>query len=552
MSEASSSRQVIHARRPRLDPEVIDVDALPGDEVHFTRVRSNPAQRRRISPRASTSPSNTREQPIVVYDSDEEVAQELAGHSGVVRRARPLVRQPSYRDVTRVRHNEPPPAIVANARPLPFEAQMNRPTRRSAAPAPAPVPAHAVEAAPRSHHQPAMGLGGAIIAMNRQNALENAHRRRHHQQPLPLARQTHVYGLEPAEPQVQSWAGSLVNTLRNFFGHSGRRQEDGENTWTSYLDDPWVDFDDAEDEALWGNVHAISQPKPMASAYQPSFTHPGSPPPGFTHSFGESETVPGVSGKPVIVLDDDVASNPSQSSSTLVCARCMDPLVLPAEDSSADENKQRRVWALRCGHMLDGKCIAELMRPRAEASEPVAVRLNEDVSMDSLSADTQSGREDGAFAPPQAIVDRKGKGKAVDRGLPAFDGPRDPPMHRVRPLKPLDDDSIRSRLRPRRTGATAPPAPRGTEEADETRMHVDEEENDESYPDRPTRPLPRRARGALGNARPRAKGKARKRNERFHWKCPVSDCGHDHISTLAPGEDEYRMDPHKGAIALFL
>lgn len=58
---------------------MIDVDALPDDEIHFTRVRSNPAQRRRTSPGASASSSNTREQPIVVYDSDEEVAQGLAG-----------------------------------------------------------------------------------------------------------------------------------------------------------------------------------------------------------------------------------------------------------------------------------------------------------------------------------------------------------------------------------------------------------------------------------------------------------------------------------------
>ena len=399
-----------------------------------------------------------------------------------------------------------------------------------------------------------MGLGGAIIAMNRQNAQEDAHRRRHHQQPLPFARRTHVYGFEPAEAPGHSWTGTLVNTLRNFFGHPGRRQDDGENAWTSYLDDPWGDFDDAEDDGLWGHVHAIGQPKSTAPAYQPSFTHPGTPSLGFTYSFGDSEPTAGASGasgKPVIVLDDDGASSPPQSSQTLVCARCLDPLVLPGEDSSMDENKQRRIWALRCGHMLDGKCIAELMRPRVEVSEPAPARLDHDVSMESISADTQSGREDGTFAPSQAVVDRKGKGRAVNRALPAFGGPRDPPPL-VPSLESIDDSSIRSRLRPRRAGATGHSATHGAEESDESQMHIDEEENEEPYSERPIRPLPRRARGASGNTRSRAKGKARKRNERFHWKCPVSDCGHDHVSVLAPGDDEYRMDPHKGAIALFL
>lgn len=82
MPEASVSTQTIPARRPRPEPEIIDVDAIPDDDILFTRVRSNPAQRRRMTPsapQAAASSSNTREQPIVVYDSDEEVARNLAG-----------------------------------------------------------------------------------------------------------------------------------------------------------------------------------------------------------------------------------------------------------------------------------------------------------------------------------------------------------------------------------------------------------------------------------------------------------------------------------------
>ena len=301
------------------------------------------------------------------------------------------------------------------------------------------------------------------------------------------------------------------------------------------MGDQWPDVDDADD-GLWGNVQ-VPQPKSMAPAYQPSFTHPATPQTGFTHNFGEPELLNGSSqapyGTPVIVIDDDGASGSSQATATLVCARCLDPMVLPSEESSADENKQRRIWALRCGHMLDGKCIAELMRPHVEVSQ---VKFDHDTSSDSHSADPQSGKEDGWPTLPRAIPDYKGKGKAVDRGVP---GRGDQGDMSLRPMESLDNESIRSRLRPRRNAA-----PLASDDVDM------EEDEGEPYSERPMRPLPRRARGASAMTRP--KGKARKRNERYHWKCPVAECGHDHVSILAPGDNEYRMDPHKGAVALFL
>lgn len=65
------------------------------------------------------------------------------------------------------------------------------------------------------------------------------------------------------------------------------------------------------------------------------------------------------------------------------------------------DGKERKVWGLRCGHLLDGKCLEELMRPLGEEVE-----------------DSQ---------------DRKGKEKALE----------------------TEDNPIRSRLRPRHSDTAA-------------------------------------------------------------------------------------------------
>lgn len=79
MSALASSSRTIPARRPRAEAEIIDVDALP-DEALFTQVRPSPAQRRRTALDFSQPPVfSNRDEPIVVYDSDEEAAQRLAG-----------------------------------------------------------------------------------------------------------------------------------------------------------------------------------------------------------------------------------------------------------------------------------------------------------------------------------------------------------------------------------------------------------------------------------------------------------------------------------------
>jgi len=69
-----------------------------------------------------------------------------------------------------------------------------------------------------------------------------------------------------------------------------------------------------------------------------------------------------------ITLDDDgrVIHNPSRKIKKkpyLACANCSEPLLI----SSAYRAPADRVWALRCGHMIDQRCLDTLSTPKTEA-----------------------------------------------------------------------------------------------------------------------------------------------------------------------------------------
>ena len=91
--------------------------------------------------------------------------------------------------------------------------------------------------------------------------------------------------------------------------------------------------------------------------YKRTFTHPPKVAPGFTHDLASSGDVEDLTAA-------GTSSGPSSSTvdTVLVCAKCLDPLVM----GSVPDDK--RLWGLRCGHILDGKCVRELMRP-ADAQE---------------------------------------------------------------------------------------------------------------------------------------------------------------------------------------
>lgn len=87
----------------------------------------------------------------------------------------------------------------------------------------------------------------------------------------------------------------------------------------------------------------------------PEFQYPEVPA-DFTRDFEVVDKQP-------IALDDNGKVIPSTSKPFLACARCGEPLLL----SSAYRSPGDRVWVLRCGHMVDQKCLDEISTPTTSA-----------------------------------------------------------------------------------------------------------------------------------------------------------------------------------------
>ena len=463
----------------------------------------------------------------------------------------------------------PPPVILPNARPFAFEAHIRQPLpRRHTPPHDVPPPAPA----PRSHHQPSMGLGGALIALNRQHVVEEAHRQQQ----------------DEARGRPSGWR-RFVPAFFDFFREDDSRPAppqrlpgDAEIYPGGILfNEP---IDDIEDLAILREImddrfgrrgHTFSVPeRPREQHYKPSYTHPEKPAPGFTFDFAPPDDASTSStASPVIVIDDDedTTTPPSEAyasggtidaHTTLVCARCNDPLTLSSESVAPEaELARRRIWALRCGHMLDGKCIQELMKPALPPPPPTPLQeavvaydfkgkgkardiSTTDVIMDAGESDMPgSTKAKGkGRAVNEVTTPRRGKRKAAEMlsetDTLAVGGPSSDVV-----VSSPDDNPIRSRLRPRHTRPSAQGS-QGTDSGPTSALTS-------SLPSAAL-PLPRRGRGsAVTRRKGKGKGKAKPKIEAVHeWACPVAGCGQVHVSLRIDGE--WKMDPERGAIGLFL
>ncbi|KAH9917005.1 uncharacterized protein B0H18DRAFT_1036150 [Fomitopsis serialis] len=530
------------------------------DEVEVTRVENAHARRRFLSPPPRPI------QPLYIPPVPP-IPRNLAGHSSFPAR---LGR----------REGAPPPAIRPIARPFPFEARLGQPLARGHTP-PVDVP-HPAPAA-RSHHQPVMGLGGALIAFNRQNFIAEVNRQREE-----------AVQLEEMRLPERGWRRLLPDIVNNWWdGPEPAPQRRLPGQAEIYpgglmLNEPINDLEDLEfirdilDDDRFGVPRgplAVVE-RPREQHYKPSYTHPDKPVPGFTFDFAPSE-VPSTSAtsSSIIVLNDDgeITEGPSrtsanssvvEASASLVCARCNDPLSLTAESAAPEEEiARRRIWGLRCGHMLDGKCVQELMSPPAPPPPPppppppadVQEAMDDpkgkgkardvshaDIAMDIGEPDlpvSSTGKRRGAGK--EATTSRKGKRKAAEMLHPESDPPLADAPGPVSADVPPEDNSIRSRLRPRH--------PRQASHA------VAHEPIAESVPS-PLSPARlvgasprRRGRGSSSTTRVRGKGKGKAKPtiEAVHqWTCPVAGCGHVHASIRVDGE--WKMNPQEGAISLFI
>ncbi|TCD64047.1 hypothetical protein EIP91_004596 [Steccherinum ochraceum] len=578
MADVMLAPPIIPQRRPRDEHEIIDVDSFDDDEIIITGYGRS--QRRRLddgqpeSSRAAASRANNREVIVLSDDEGDGVwsASRSAGARRLVspppppmrRRSPPPVPSFPFRLLFGSRSRSrapapppPPPAIIPNANPFAFEAHLNQPPPPREPSPPSVLPPRG---APASHHQPAMGFGGAILALNRSARA-----------PEPFgASRRHDHGIQ-AEPhhrhgRASDWSGWITDFLDT------RRREPRPRAAYDFWPLADLDFGHPDDgmPSMEEMLAEVRQPKSTEIMWKPEFTHRGPFHPGFTPHFAEdapttatdSTPEPGSSSAQAIVIaDDDDSDNASAGSSiagpsnvksetlsagsadtgiTLVCARCNDALVLPDDDQPvpAEDLKARRVWGLRCGHILDGKCIHDLMRPPISTVQAVDEKGKGKAKMLSDDDLGSSSRQRG-----------KGKAKAV-APIEDSDLLREPPSCYVA----VPENSMRARLRPRhpRSGAAATAASSltlGSESSESTVASL-------LSPSR--RREARESRASHPYAR-KGKGRASKPVvlDSHQWQCPVNGCGRVHRSVRMKGADEaidggWTMDPETGAIAMFI
>lgn len=292
----------------------------------------------------------------------------------------------------------------------------------------------------------------------------------------------------------------------------------------------------------------------LTQDYKKDMTHPGRPGPGWTYEFGPQE-----------------GEEKKESEEILVCAQCLDPLLRNADgvtDMNEKERRKRRVWGMRCGHVLDGKCVEAAMIPERE-------HIHDEDQVDT------KGEEKLVSTPKR---NNKGKGKAKQTDLASdkngheynikpsehdlveeipdpFIAPADEPITVSIVEPPLDtDNSIRSRLRSRGSATTIANSASPTQP---------------SLVPSPTRRSartinqPSLAHSPLPTLRPRAPAPSRTTNtkrkrrgkkgadngeeviqDRYHWPCPVPNCGKVHESIKVNGI--WKTDPENGPIAAYV
>ena len=397
-----------------------------------------------------------------------------------------------------------PPVVRPTNRPFPFENSLDAPIagpsnhrhhRRNDAPVP--------QAAPPSHHIPSMGLGGALISSHRPGSAFE-----------PQAAVGVTGGAATRRIRLPSFASRLVDVAR--YPNFAFRQAPSSNVIMDYdgeMDDFLGDGDDDDGEGLFGHWRDFNYRRRKTGTqeneqYLSSYTHPSRPDPGFTFDFAlptsptadtyhRTRLFPPTSINNPIVLDDDdddendssnqsstTIAGPSSSTSdtgqvtaTLICANCSDLLLINAALHPSEND--RRVWGLRCGHIIDEKCLNQLGQP-------------DQVLDDSI----DYGRG-------------KGKAKAMDSGLLYGDTIF---SENQTVLEAIQENSIRSRLRSR-PGSTSfnGASPSSTSPSLDLTYRLP--------------PLKRR----------KVPNKKKRVEAEFFWKCPVVNCGRMHLSVKVNG-----------------
>jgi len=303
--------------------------------------------------------------------------------------------------------------------------------------------------------------------------------------------------------------------------------------------------------------------------YRVAYTHPHTPVPGFTHDFeppSPSVSIIDVDEEPGPSTKASGSSSPgknNENGNTLVCARCLDPLVLGGSNMSEDERSRRRLWGLRCGHILDGKCVDELMKPRPTPDlEPTGTEVAaiEPPSNGSQGQSSFIQSQDGAqsMVLGEAILP---DGKPLSRLTKARGKARviEPPSQPSQPAEVIGDqtpfaesNSIRSRLRPRNNSGNVVHMSSSSHASSHTSNQLSQSSSQRS-PANGNRSI---AANTHHHPKRRPKGKGKQKAiepvilERYEWHCPVALCECSHLSLNIESRG-WVMDETRGAIPIF-
>ncbi|KAJ8072083.1 hypothetical protein PM082_015641 [Marasmius tenuissimus] len=384
----------------RSHPEIIDVDSLDDDEVQPTR-----------SVRA-------RREPIEVIDisDDEDADFSTPSSSGSGRAFGRLFSPPPQFNPTPIPPVPPlPPGLAAHASlpmrrhppPHPSGSTVQPPVRAhdrtfdfetSLAPGPSPR-----RHSPRSNGSgsssrqrsnqssrgssppvgvpPRLGLGGALISSNNARLAEERQAASRRRQSIEQRARDAAFRRTMRAVHNSRGLGGFNIGLGPF------RSNDRDNDMTHL----YLDFGlGGAMTADWPFDVGITRREEVE--YKKEYTHPEKPEAGFTFSFSASEDDSQEDGSqfpttsldnPIVIDDEDEPTMPSRdkgkgkavapaepSSSlslktVLVCSHCRDPLLLgeSASKLGSDAAKDRRIWSLRCGHLIDGQCLRTLSAP---------------------------------------------------------------------------------------------------------------------------------------------------------------------------------------------
>lgn len=404
-------------------------------------------------------------------------------------------------------------------------------------------------------------LGGGLLSQGNSSGRRRGSRTQVHFQRPRADELDGLLGPVPSDARVNTRldAFSRISRLfRRFTGNSSASPSSSDNIpLTRHRPPPWgiprtfreldvLDMLGGTDGAGFygfgfgggGGSWPMNEPLGSGLDYDKNMTHPGRAGPGWTFDFGADHE----DEEADKVVKDDVGAE------ILVCVKCLDPLIANAEsmvDMNEEERRDRRVWGLRCGHVLDGKCVNVLMKPE----KMVAMAHGKGKEVEGKGEGKGKGKERAGVWDAEDEADAfikqhdvQGKGRLIIR-LPARNAPARNATPRIdmndfTPMDPSEDSSIRSRLRSRHT-AIAPTNPSLFSPRRSTRRV--------SAPSATSPPTTRRRRtkkrhgnGAIPEVI----------ESRYSWTCPVDGCARLHESIKVGGV--WRMEPERGAVGMFV